>query len=154
MPSRPPATVGTGLGNYTISYVPGQLVVTPAALTITADSSSKTYGQTVTFAGTEFTTAGLVNGDTVTSVSLSSPGAAATAGVAGSPYAIAASARLAPGWSTTRSPTSPANSTVNPAALTITADNQARVFGSPNPTFTATTAVSSTARPRRASPRR
>ncbi len=57
--------VGSGLGNYTISYVNGQLTVNTAALTITANSTSKTYGDTVTFAGTEFTTSGLVNGDTV-----------------------------------------------------------------------------------------
>ena len=55
MPSCPARAVGTGLGNYTISYVNGSLTVDPAALTITADSTSKTYGQTVTFAGTEFT---------------------------------------------------------------------------------------------------
>ena len=48
----PSAAAGTGLGNYTISYVNGSLTVNPAALTITADSTSKTYGQTVTFAGT------------------------------------------------------------------------------------------------------
>ncbi len=68
--------VGSGLGNYTITYVPGQLTVNTAALTITADSTSKTYGDTVTFDGTEFTTIGLVNGDTVDSVTLSSRGAA------------------------------------------------------------------------------
>jgi hypothetical protein len=59
--------------------------ITPAALTITADVLTKTYGQTTTFAGTEFTTSGLVNGDSVTSVTLGSVGAAATATVAGSP---------------------------------------------------------------------
>ncbi len=41
----PSGAVGTGLGNYTISYVNGGLAVEPAALTITADSTSKTYGQ-------------------------------------------------------------------------------------------------------------
>ena len=69
---------------------PGQLTVNPAPLTITANSTSKTYGQTTTFAGTEFTEQGLVNSDTITSVSLTSAGAAATAGVAGSPYTISA----------------------------------------------------------------
>ena len=44
-----------------------------------------------------FTTSGLVNSDTVTSVSLSSPGAAATATVAGSPYAIVASGAVGSG---------------------------------------------------------
>ena len=60
---------------------------------------TKTYGQTATFAGTAFTTSGLVNSDTVTSVSLSSTGAAATATVSGSPYAIVASAAVGSGLS-------------------------------------------------------
>ena len=129
---------GSGLGNYTITYVPGQLTVNTAALTITADSSTKTYGQTVTFDGTEFSTAGLVNGDTVSSVSLSSPGAATTAGVAGSPYAVSASGAVGTGLGNYTITYVPGHLVVTPAALTITADNQARVFGAPNPTFTAT----------------
>ena len=76
--------------NYTISYTGNNLTITPAALTITADNLSKTYGTTYNFLGSEFTAAGLVNGDTVSNVTLSSPGAAAAA-VAGSPYAITAS---------------------------------------------------------------
>ena len=36
----------------------GQLTVNPAGLTVTADNQSKTYGQTVAFDGTEFTSAG------------------------------------------------------------------------------------------------
>src|SRR6202034_2189813 len=83
--------VGSGLSNYTISYVNGSLTVTPALLTITANSASKTYGQTATFASTAFTTSGLLNSDSVSSVSLSSTGAPATATVSGSPYAIVAS---------------------------------------------------------------
>jgi hypothetical protein len=53
----------------------------------------------VTFAGTEFTTGAgqLVNGDGVTSVTLTSAGAATTALVAGSPYAITASAAVGTG---------------------------------------------------------
>src|SRR5207302_3894667 len=55
-------------------YNPGTLTVTPRDLAITATSFNKPYGTTYAFAGTEFTThAGdLVNGNTVTSVSLSS----------------------------------------------------------------------------------
>ncbi len=81
---------GLSSSNYTITYVAGNLTVTPAALTITANSTTKTYGQVLTFAGNEFTTIGLINGDTVAGVSLSSTGATATAPVAGSPYAIIA----------------------------------------------------------------
>jgi hypothetical protein len=74
--------------DYTFIYVAGTLTVTPAPLTITADSLTKTNGQTVTFAGTEFTTSVLVIGDTVTSVTLTSLGATNTATIAGSPYPI------------------------------------------------------------------
>ncbi len=87
-PITPAAAVGTGLSNYTIAYVDGALTVTPAPLTITADDRTKTYGQTVTFAGTEFSTVGLLGTDAVTSVTLASAGAPAGATVAGGPYAI------------------------------------------------------------------
>jgi hypothetical protein len=81
-----------------VKYIsPVTTVVTPAALTITANNRSKTYGQAVTFAGTEFTPTGLVNGDHVTSVTLASAGAASSASVAGSPYAIVPSAAVGTG---------------------------------------------------------
>ncbi len=86
------AAVGTGLTNYTITYKVGHLTINKAALVITAHNMSKTFGQTVTFDGTEFTANGLVNGDAVTTVKLASVGAAATAKVANSPYSITASA--------------------------------------------------------------
>ncbi|MBS1529799.1 MAG: hypothetical protein JSU01_05800, partial [Bacteroidetes bacterium] len=63
------------------------LTVAQAALTITAKNQTKTYGTVFTFAGTEFTTSGLLGSDAVTSVTLTSPGTAATATVSGSPYA-------------------------------------------------------------------
>ncbi len=85
--------MGTGLGNYTITYQAGELSVDPKALGVTTADRTKTYGDAVTFAGTEFTTSGLMNGDTVSSVTLTSAGAAATATVAGSPYDIVASSR-------------------------------------------------------------
>jgi hypothetical protein len=116
-------------GNYTISYVNGVLTVVPAALTITASNVAKSYGQTPTLSG--FTVAGLMNGDTVTSVTESSPGTVATAPVAGSPYAITPSA--ATGGTFT-----PANYiigyvngalTVTPVALTVTASNVSKAYG-------------------------
>src|SRR5690606_30822384 len=72
---------GTGLTNYTISYAKGTLTVNKKDLTITASDQSKTYGNAFTFSGTEFTSQGLVNGNTVTSVTLTSDGAAATSAV-------------------------------------------------------------------------
>src|SRR6185369_10401181 len=96
-PIVPSAATGTGLSNYTISYVNGALTVTAKALTVTATARTKTYGQAVTFAGTEFTTSGLLAGDTVTSVTLTSSGAAATASAGGSPYTIVPSAATGTG---------------------------------------------------------
>jgi hypothetical protein len=85
------ATGGTfAPGNYTISYVNGALTVTPAPLTVTANDSTKTFGQIPAL--TSFTTTPLANGETIGSVTETSPGSVATASVAGSPYAITPSA--------------------------------------------------------------
>jgi hypothetical protein len=106
--------------NYTISYANGALTVNPAALNITANSISKTYGQTVSFAGTEFTTSGLVSGDAVTSVTLASAGAVSTATVSGSPYAITPSAAVGTGLGNYAISYVNGALTVNPAAATVT----------------------------------
>lgn len=51
---------------YAVQFVgAGTLTVTPAPLTVTANSFDKQYGDSYTFAGTEFSTSGLVNGDSV-----------------------------------------------------------------------------------------
>ena len=121
--------VGTGLGNYTIAFVDGTLAVNPAALTITANDQTKTYGETFTFAGTEFTTSGLLNSDTVTSLTLASDGAAATALVAGSPYAITGSDAVGTGLENYTISYVDGAMTVNTAALTITADDQTKTYG-------------------------
>jgi filamentous hemagglutinin family protein len=85
----PGSSTGTFIPtNYVITYVDGRLTVTPVPLTITANDATKTYGQTLVLPDTDFTTTGLVNGDTVTSVPETSAGTAATAPVVGSPYAI------------------------------------------------------------------
>src|SRR5439155_297043 len=88
----------TGLHNYPHSHVPRPLTARPTSVTVTADSDASAgngqtafthvYGTALAFAGTEFTTSGLVNGDTVTSAALDSTGKTATAGVSGSPYAV------------------------------------------------------------------
>ncbi len=128
-PITPSAAVGSGLGNYTISYASGALTVSPAPLTITANDRTKTYGQAVVFAGTEFSTSGLLNADTVTSVSLASPGAAATATVAGSPYPITPSAAVGSGLGNYTISYASGALTVSPAALTVTANDRTKVYG-------------------------
>ena len=122
----PSAAAGTGLANYSISYVNGTLTVNQKALTITADNRSKTYGDTVTFAGTEFTTSGLVNSDTVTSVTLTSSGADAAA-FAGS-YSITPGNASGSGLANYSISYGDGSLTVNPKALTITATTNTRTY--------------------------
>ena len=129
----PSAAVGTGLSNYTITYHGGQLSVNTKGLDITANNRSRTYGDAVTFAGTEFTTVmgQLVNGDNVTSVTLTSAGAAATATVAGSPYAITPSAAMGAGLGNYAISYHNASIglTVNPKGLDITANDRSKTYG-------------------------
>jgi hypothetical protein len=68
---------GAGLSNYDITYVGGVLTVGKAGLTITASDEAKRFGETARLDG--YSVAGLVNGDVVSSVSLTSEGAAADA---------------------------------------------------------------------------
>lgn len=70
------------------NYVNGTLTVNRAPLTVTASNASKTYGNAIVFIGNEFTSSGLVNGESIGAVTLSSPGAAANASVGNSPYVI------------------------------------------------------------------
>ena len=114
-------------GNYTIgTYNVGTLTVNPALLTITANSASKTYGTTLTFAGTAFTDSGLVNSNTVSSVTLTSTGAPATATVGSSPYAIVPSTATGSGLSDYTISYANGMLTVTPKILTasITAANK------------------------------
>ncbi len=86
------ATNGSGTGTGTLTFT-----INKASLTITANNITKCSGATYTFAGTEFSSLGLVNGDAVSSVTLMSAGApaAATTGV----YSITPSAAVGTGLS-------------------------------------------------------
>ena len=132
-------TQGTlGNPNYAITYVGANLTVTAAPLTVTASNETKTYGATFAFAGTEFTSTGLQNGETIGSVTLTSAGSVATANVAGSPYAIVASAAAGGTFTASNYTTGYVNGamTVTQAAATVTANAQSRAYGAANPTLT------------------
>ena len=77
---------GTNYNNISVQTITD--TINKAALTITADKETKTYGTTLTFAGTEFMTSGLHGSDSVTSVSLASSGAAAAAAVGTYPITV------------------------------------------------------------------
>ena len=72
--------------NYTIAYVNGVLKVITAPLTIAAPDVTMSYGQTPVLS--TFTPTGLLNGDTVGSVTGTSPGTLANASSTGGSYAI------------------------------------------------------------------
>jgi hypothetical protein len=130
----PSAAIGTGLGNYSISYANGTLTVDPKVLTITANNASKTYGVTKTFAGTEFAAPDLVNGDLVASVTLTSTGAVNTANVGS--FNIVPSAAIGTGLGNYTLAYANGTLSVNKATLTVTANNQTIPFGSADPAFT------------------
>ncbi|MCF3649773.1 MBG domain-containing protein [Synoicihabitans lomoniglobus] len=116
---------------YQLAFAPGTLTINPALLTIRADDQSRSFG----VANPDFTATftGLVNGDTAASfTNLDFTTTAATSspdgtypitpfGAANSNYAITFTAGVL---------------TIGSSTITIRADDFARLFGDPNPTFT------------------
>ena len=114
--------------NYNISYIDGTLTVTPAPLIITANNVVKLYGAALPTLTASYY--GFVNGDTVLSLTtaptLTTTGTA-NSPVTGNPYPITVSGasdlnyiieyQTGQLW-------------VNPAPLTITANNATKVYGS------------------------
>jgi filamentous hemagglutinin family protein len=123
---------GASAANYTISYVDGALTINPAALVISANNASRTYGA----ANPAFTAsyAGLVNGDTASVVSGLVLGSSATASTGVGTYAITASGASAANYTISYVDGS---LTINPASLVISANNASRTYGAANPAFTA-----------------
>ena len=121
--------------DYTISYLGGTLTVTAASLTITADNQTKVYGAALPTLTASY--AGFVNGDTVASLTTQPTlSTTATAGshVSGNPYTITASGAFDSDYSISYVA---GTLTISPVALTITADNQVKVYGAALPTLTA-----------------
>jgi len=134
--THPSAVTVSFAGNsvYPSSGGSGDLVVSPAPLTITASSATMTYGGAPPAITASYT--GFVNGDTAASLT-----AAPTCTTTASPQSNVGA------YPTSCSGAVDANytigyvagsMTVGPAPLTVAADNQGRLFGFPNPGLTAT----------------
>jgi hypothetical protein len=125
---------GLAATNYAITFVDGTLTVNPKALTVTADDTTKTYGD----ANPAFTAqiSGFVPGEdeTVLGGALAFDTAADQHSDAGT-YTITPHGLTSSNYAVTFVD---GTLTVNPRALTITADNKTRSYGNANPTFTAT----------------
>ncbi|MDR3632663.1 MAG: MBG domain-containing protein, partial [Isosphaeraceae bacterium] len=129
------AVMPSGLNdtNYAISYQAGTLTVTPAPLTVTVDSASKLYGQPLpTFSATD---SGLVNGDTPASVGTLLFSTTASAESPTGDFAIAASGLSDPNYNVTYIA---GTLRVVAAPLTVMVDDVTKLYGQPNPGFTAT----------------
>src|SRR5439155_17581681 len=129
-------------GNYDFpTFIAGQLTITKAHLTVTANNASREYGD----ANPSFlaTLSGFKNGETLAtsgvtgSASCSSPATPSSA-VSGNPYAITCSiGTLAAG--NYDFPTLVAGQlTITKAHLTVTAPSASREYGDANPSFLAT----------------
>jgi hypothetical protein len=122
-------------GDYTLSYVPGSLSVTPVSLTVTADSRSKLYGAALPALTASYL--GFVNGDGANSLTTKptiSTTAAAASHVAGNPYAITIGGAVDSDYTINYNA---GTLTVTPAPLTITADGKTKLYGAFLPTLTA-----------------
>lgn len=118
------APAGDYLYNTTASTTAN---ITPAPLSITANDTSKAYGTTTVFAGTEFTSTGLAPTDTISSVTLTSDGVASTSSVG--TYSITPSAPQGIILSDYTTPTyTNGTLTVTPAPITVTADPKTKVY--------------------------
>ncbi|MES2276520.1 MAG: MBG domain-containing protein [Bacteroidota bacterium] len=118
--------------NYALSYIQANLSITPAALAITADNQSKLYGQANPVLTTSYT--GFVNGDDKTK--LTTPPTivtTATNSSATGTYPITASGAASGDYNISYTA---GTLTVSNAALTVTANNQSKVYGQVNPTLT------------------
>ncbi|MCF7699913.1 filamentous hemagglutinin N-terminal domain-containing protein [Loktanella sp. M215] len=129
---------GTGLGNYDITYVNGGLSVTPRAMTITANDQTKTYGETLSLGfgdvivqrDTGTAPTGLVAGDSVTGVTVSSAGAGRSANATTElPYVIVAQNATGTGLGNYDITYVDGGLTVDRATLTVTANDQGKVEG-------------------------
>ena len=124
---------GPAASNYTITVVPGTLTITTAtvALNVAVNNASRAYGA----ANPAFTSTitGALNGDTFTITYATT--ATATSPVGTYPIVPTVSGSAAGNYNIT---TTNGTLTVTTAALTVTANNASRVYGTANPTFTGT----------------
>ncbi len=123
----------SGDSNFTFSNDSATLAVSPAPLTITADSKSMVYGGTLPVLTASYS--GFVNGDSAASLAtLPTLSTTATAGSHVGAYAITASGASDPNYTISYIS---GTLSIAPAALTITANNASMVYGGALPTLTA-----------------
>jgi len=130
-----PITIARGTlsaANYSFTFVDGTLTVSQAELIARAEDQSRVYGTTNPVFTINYS--GFVNGETAVVVDV--PPVASTLAETNSPigtYTITLSGGSDDNYSLTLSN---GTLTVTAAALTITADDQSKIYGQANPAFT------------------
>jgi len=126
---------GADAGNYTLVAPTTTASITAAPLTITAVADSKTYDSTTTSSATP-TVAGLQGSDTVTGLvqTYDTPDAGTGKTLNVSAYLVNDGNN---GANYTVGTVSSSSGVINPVILTVTANNQVRMCGQPNPVLTA-----------------
>ena len=115
---------------YRLIDAPGTLTVTPRAITVTADATSRAYGDANPTLTYQVGGSGLVNGDTLSGALATSATSASNIGV----YGITQGTLASPNY--TVSSFAGANLTVTARAITVTADAKSRAHGDANPVLT------------------
>jgi subtilisin-like proprotein convertase family protein len=123
--------------NYTFSFTNGTLTVSPAAITVTADDQSRSYGAANPALTASYT--GFANGDTAAVIS-GSPLLSVSADTSSPVGSYAISVTNGTLSVTTNYSFTFVNGslTVTQAGLTVSADNQFRTYGALNPPLTGT----------------
>jgi len=135
VPSVATGANGFSASNYNITYTNNNIVVNAAPLTVTASTANKTYGAALTGAAgsTAFTSTGLLNSETIGSVTVAyGTGSAATAAV--NTYAGSVTPSVATGGTFNANnytiTYTPGDIVVGKAALNITANTANKTYGS------------------------
>jgi len=113
--------------NYAVSFIEGQLTITPRPITIAADNASRIYGNANPALTFRFDEASLVNGDQLSGALATSAGA--TTGVGAAPITqgtLSAGANYAVSFTN-------GQLTITPRPITVTAADVTRIYGNANP---------------------
>ncbi|MBK6589387.1 MAG: Ig-like domain repeat protein [Acidobacteria bacterium] len=135
----PSSCTGAVSNNYSFNYVNGNVTVNKKGLTVTADNKSRAYGAanpTLTATFTGFVLGQNLGTSDVTGSPLLSTMATPSSPVAGSPYAITAALGTLASGNYAFTTFTNGILTITQSQLTVTANNQTRVFGAANPALT------------------
>jgi filamentous hemagglutinin family protein len=125
--------------NYTLTMVDGALTIDKAHLTVTADNQSRLYGAANPVLTT--TVSGFVNSEVMGTSGVTGAGSATTTAVPSTNVgtaAISATSGTLAASNYDFTNLVAGTLTIDKAHLTVTADNQSRLYGAANPTLTST----------------